>query len=250
MWDDRLSVPLPAGGNDVRQGLFNQARGNIIGAQQGATPTDATVNAIVDEELAITHAQTFRGGIRLDSCGARGGPAALAAQPLVAGRWDLFDAWIDLPPGSCGSRRADEKRAQIARGQELFNQKTNSRGGTCAGCHNAVNNGTHVGGALFDIKTSDPARRTPDMPVYTLRNKTTGDLRQTTDPGKGFVTGKWSDVDRFKAPTLRGLSSRAPYFHNGIAATLEDVVRHYEGALGFSFTAAERADLVAFLEAL
>src|SRR5262245_23322322 len=27
-------------------------------------------------------------------------------------------------------------------------------------------------------------------------------------------------------PTLRALSARAPYFHNGIASTLEDVVRH------------------------
>ena len=33
-------------------------------------------------------------------------------------------------------------------------------------------------------------------------------------------------------------------------ALLEDVVKHYEKELGFVFTAAERADLVAFLEAL
>jgi hypothetical protein len=37
---------------------------------------------------------------------------------------------------------------------------------------------------------------------------------------------------------------------NGIAATLEEVVRHYETHLGFIFTDAERADLVAFLKAL
>jgi cytochrome c peroxidase len=46
------------------------------------------------------------------------------------------------------------------------------------------------------------------------------------------------------------LAARAPYFHNAIAATLEDVVRHYENKLGFVFTDQERADLVAFLEAL
>lgn len=44
--------------------------------------------------------------------------------------------------------------------------------------------------------------------------------------------------------------ARAPYFHNGIAATLEDVVRHYEKFLGFVFTDQERADLVGFLRAL
>lgn len=250
MWDDRLSVPAAGGGNDVRTGLFNQAKGNITGAQQGATPTDATVNAIVDEELAIWHAQSWAGGVRLDSCGAKGGAAHLAEQPLVAGRWDLFDAWIGLRPGSCTTRRADEKRAQIARGQELFNEKRSATGGRCAGCHNAVNNGTNVGGVLFDIKTSDPAFATADMPVYTLHNLATGVERQTTDPGKGFVSGKWGDVNRFKAPTLRGVSSRAPYFHNGIAGSLTDVVRHYEVALGFELTAAEEKDLVAFLEAL
>jgi cytochrome c peroxidase len=55
---------------------------------------------------------------------------------------------------------------------------------------------------------------------------------------------------RFKVPTMRALSARAPYFHDGSAATLEDVVRHYEQFLGFVFTDQERADLVAFLAAL
>jgi cytochrome c peroxidase len=59
-----------------------------------------------------------------------------------------------------------------------------------------------------------------------------------------------NDLGRFKTPTLRALSARAPYFHNGIASTLEDVVRHYETHLGFVFTSEERADLVAFLKAL
>jgi hypothetical protein len=38
--------------------------------------------------------------------------------------------------------------------------------------------------------------------------------------------------------------------HNGIAATLEEVVRHYEAHLGFIFSDEERAALVAFLNAL
>jgi cytochrome c peroxidase len=57
-------------------------------------------------------------------------------------------------------------------------------------------------------------------------------------------------TSRFKPPTLRGLSARAPYFHNGIAATLRDVVRHDDEVQGFGFTQAEEDDLVAFLEAL
>ena len=88
------------------------------------------------------------------------------------------------------------------------------------------------------------------MPLYTLRNRTTLVERQTTDPGRALRTGRWADVERFKTPSLRGLAARAPYFHNGIAATLRDVVIHYEQALGFVFTAEERDALVAFLEAL
>jgi cytochrome c peroxidase len=47
-----------------------------------------------------------------------------------------------------------------------------------------------------------------------------------------------------------GFSMPIPYFHNRIAATLEDVVAHYEASLGFVFTPREADDLVAFLQAL
>lgn len=58
------------------------------------------------------------------------------------------------------------------------------------------------------------------------------------------------DLNRFKVPSLRALGARAPYFHNGSAKSLEDVVRHYEEFLNFDFTDAERGDLIAFLGAL
>jgi cytochrome c peroxidase len=59
-------------------------------------------------------------------------------------------------------------------------------------------------------------------------------------------------MDRFKVPSLRGISARAPYFHNGIAATLDEVVSHYEAELGFTFDErpGDREALIAFLEAL
>jgi cytochrome c peroxidase len=64
------------------------------------------------------------------------------------------------------------------------------------------------------------------------------------------VTGAWADLNRFKTPSLRGLAARAPYFHNGVAEDLRDVVRTYETTLGFDFTSQEEDDLVAFLGAL
>ena len=88
------------------------------------------------------------------------------------------------------------------------------------------------------------------MPLYTLRNLHTGEVTQTTDPGRAMVTGKWKDIGRFKGPILRGLAARAPYFHNGLAATLVDVVNFYDSRFNMGLTAAEKADLVAFLQAL
>jgi cytochrome c peroxidase len=89
-----------------------------------------------------------------------------------------------------------------------------------------------------------------DMPVYTLRNKTTGEIKIVTDPGRALITGKWKDVGRFKGPILRGRAGRAPYFHNGSAASLLDVVNFYVGRFGLALTEQDKADLVAFLRAL
>ena len=49
---------------------------------------------------------------------------------------------------------------------------------------------------------------------------------------------------------LRGLAARAPYFHNGSAQSLMDVVNFYETRFNIGLTAQEKADLVAFLGAL
>lgn len=238
------------GSGDVHAGLVNQAAGNITGAQQGSPAAPELVEAIAEYEEGLAFAQQYVVGAGLlTACGAKGGPEHLSSQPPVDGRFDLYDAWIGLVPGSCTTVVADRKRAQIARGQELFNSP-NPGGGSCRGCHNAANNGSNVSGRLFDVGASRAEFREPDMPLYTVRNKATLEVRQTTDPGRALRSGLWADMDRFKTPSLRGVAARAPYFHNGIAATLEEVVMHYEDALGFVFTPQERADLVAFMQAL
>lgn len=238
------------GSGDVRAGLLNQATGNITGGQQGPTPEPETVNSIADYELSLSFAQSHVFGIGdLRACGGRGGPELLSAEQPRSGRFDLFDAWIGLEPGTCGSVAADRRRARIARGQELFNEP-DAAGRSCLSCHDAANNGSNVAGILFDIGVSSAALRAPGMPLYTVRNLTTGETRQTTDPGRAVRSGRWADLDAFKVPSLRGIAARAPYFHNGSAATLRDVIRHYEVALGFDFSDREEADLVAFLSAL
>jgi cytochrome c553 len=235
-WDGGNSA-----GDDQHAGLVNQATRIVTGAMQGPPPSAEVIADIVDFESSLLTAQLTVPGVgRLDSDGARGGPEALSTMQKVEGGFNLFDAWA-------GSE--NPRRAQIARGQEVFNS-TNRSHKSCIVCHNSVNNGTNIDNTLFDIRTSSARARTPDLPLYTFRNKRTGETRQLTDAGEGNITGLWDDLGCFKTPTLRGLAARAPYFHNGIAATLEDVVRHYENHFGFIFTDEERADLVAFLSAL
>ena len=131
--------------------------------------------------------------------------------------------------------------------------------GTCTTCHDGPEAGNHTVPAPLDIGLADASRRTADLPLYTLRcnaNGVTaghcaaGQTRQTTDPGRALITGAWADISKFKGPILRGIAARAPYFHNGSAATIGDAVDFYDSRFNIGFTAQERTDLVNFLNAL
>ena len=54
----------------------------------------------------------------------------------------------------------------------------------------------------------------------------------------------------YRTTPLRGLWQHPPYFHDGRAASLEDVVRHYEQALGLFLTDGQRSDLVEYLKSI
>jgi cytochrome c peroxidase len=110
--------------------------------------------------------------------------------------------------------------------------------------------GDHSTAAPLDIGVADASRRTPDLPLYTLRNRATGQTVQTTDPGRALVTGQWADIGKFKGPVLRGLAARAPYFHNGAAADLDQVVDFYNSRFSLGLSGQDHHDLVAFLRSL
>jgi len=78
----------------------------------------------------------------------------------------------------------------------------------------------------------------------------TNDCKTTTDLGQALIDGKFDHVGKIKGPVLRGLSARAPYFHNGSAQTLLDVGHFYETRFGLALTPQEESDLVAFLRVL
>ena len=50
----------------------------------------------------------------------------------------------------------------------------------------------------------------------------------TSDPGRLLLTGQPGDLGVMDATQLRGISRTAPYFHNNSAATLEEVLNHYD----------------------
>lgn len=81
------------------------------------------------------------------------------------------------------------------------------------------------------------------------------------DTGRFQVTRRSRDLHRFKTPTLRNLADTAPYFHDGRATTLAQVIAAYdaggnpsvavdEDILPLNLTPAEKVDLEAFLLAL
>jgi hypothetical protein len=290
MWDGRETAapfkpPMDAGINheDLLESLATQARDAIVGHEQAsAAPSAAIIDRIVDFELHLFTAQLAdQDAGRLNGDDGMGGANILAQQRFWIGINDtlgndptgesfdeksmrLFDDWND--PNAQFSRDARGRaRAAIARGEQLFNTLpiaisgvgglNDATGlpvihGTCTTCHNSPNIGNHSVALPINIGVADASRRTPDMPLYTLTNYSTGQTVQTTDPGLALRTGKWADIGKFKGPILRGLAARAPYFHNGSAATLGDVVDFYNTRFNINITAQQKHDLVAFLSAL
>lgn len=196
----------------------------------------------------------------------------------------LYTAWENLT----GTDPQSLARESIARGEKIFNTrvvsifgvaglndtlKQTTIVGSCSTCHStpnigdmSVNNPQCVGfkdsvnscGPL-NIGTENPDRRASgngqiqELPLYTF-NCTSGPLAgtfpQVMDPGFALTSGLCNDIGKFKVPGLRGLAARAPYFHDGQAATLNDVVDFYNTRFNIKLTPQEQADLVNFLNSL
>jgi hypothetical protein len=258
-----LSTGTPAAGSDVPAQLKTILAGGVRLHEQGAVPaTQAQGDAAGVFMLGVIFAQSvdFKAG-RLDSDGAHGGPAALLTQPFYLGINDnaghdptgapfdpnvfnIYDGWSKYAGlGNDGSPQA--ARGAIYRGQVVFNTA-----GHCSGCHDSPNVGGHSLPVFFNTGTADPANCGSDLPVLTLQNKTTLETKLTCDPGRALSTGLWADVGKFRASPLRGLASRAPYFHDGQAATIKDVIQHYQDRFSLGLTTQQIGDLGAFLNAL
>jgi cytochrome c peroxidase len=65
-----------------------------------------------------------------------------------------------------------------------------------------------------------------------------------------LISGKCQDVGAIVIQQFRGIAARAPYFSNGSAATLSELVDFYDRRFNIRLTEQERHDLVNFLSVL
>ena len=279
MWDGRETVAgnVPGKSINLPASIASQAFDATMGhAQASVPPTAEQIAAIVAfEEANFTAQAADRGVGLLTARGAQGGAETLSRQPFYVGINDalggdptgaifnpnvftLYRAWADSPSAH---------RQSVARGEVLFNTYpiaiTGVRGlndalgqttisGTCSTCHDSPGVGNHSFAVALAIGTTDypaPGLDISGLPVYTV-TCSNGTTRQVTDLGRAMVTGKCADVGKVKGPNLRGLAGRAPYFHNGGAATLRDVVNFYDQHFNLNLTEQQKEDLIAFLQTL
>ncbi len=225
----------------------------------------------------------------LAAAGANGGPVAVAQQvasffigindplgnnpkniPFTSIVFNLYDAWGNLS----GHNDEADARGAIARGEQVFNTvpinitgvgglndalNQPSISGFCGTCHDTPNAGNHSVKAPLNIGIADAGANAPPaldisgLPVFTLwctEGPLAGQTFQVTDIGRATITGQCADIGKLKGPILRGLAARAPYFHNGSAATLSDVVQFYDQRFSIGLTNQQKSDLAAFLNSL
>lgn len=213
-----------------------------------------------------------------------------SSMTLFAGWQDGGNSYRDADNDGRGSLDRRAARSDIAAGEVLFNTVPINisavRGlndsaalgspatikGTCTTCHDAPNVGNHSLPLPLDIGIAHTPRaglendpniekgiaelNEPDLPVFLVSGCPTPFSAgqpvsfYTTDLGKGMISGLCSDLNRVKGPILRGLAARAPYFHNGAAATLLQAVNFYNQRFSMNLTEEQKRQLVAFLNSL
>jgi hypothetical protein len=191
---------------------------------------------------AVAQSADIRGGL-LDE---RGGPGVLGPNHLSSAASGLppplaLDVWRKHGQEDLGVQL--EFRASVARGSELFDK-------SCSSCHKAgITRWMDIGTTNVDAAPELPlfritcAEMAPPHPVL-------GRVIYTQDPGRALISGKCADVGSIVVPQFRGLAARAPYFSNGSAMSLRDVVEFYNKRFGIGYNERDAQDLVNFLSAL
>jgi hypothetical protein len=197
----------------------------------------------------------------------------------------LAATWRERAPNAArpAADAAQAARESIARGHDVFMFRTffirdsmhlNSVGlgnpvkRTCSTCHGMHMTGMDVANGWMDIGTTNlPWAReaplnpwtteAPQLPLFKVTcnadvapHPFLGRVIYTQDPGRALISGKCNDVGAIVMQQFRGLAARAPYFVNGSAATLRELVDFYDRRYSIGYTEQDKRDLVAFLAAL
>ena len=258
--------------------LANQIYYPGINDVLGADPTGAPFNSSSMSMFSAWSAAAYSSGAEPD---AESGDHAVASDDDAV----AFDGRRGAGPLERAAARRD-----IAAGETLFNTapltisgvrglndnaalgKPASFKGNCTTCHDAPNVGDHslplpvdigIGHSVQPGFEDDPniakglaELDEPNLPVFLVSGCPSPFSAgqpvsfYTTDPGKGLITGLCSDLNRLKGPILRGLAARAPYFHNGAAASLSQAVNFYNQRFSMNLTDEQKRQLVAFLNSL
>ena len=130
-----------------------------------------------------------------------------------------YQLGLSAPAAPSGSVNA----AAARRGERLFHGKAG-----CATCHTPP---------TYSDVLSGPDPRVPF-------------LHDPAEVGTEPSYAARSATGRYRTSPLRGIWQHPPYFHDGSAATLLDVVNHYDQHFGLNLSAKQKADLVEFLKSL
>ncbi|MFN8876197.1 MAG: cytochrome-c peroxidase, partial [Gemmatimonadota bacterium] len=251
-------------------GVLRNAPTLINSGLQAAQFADARAASLEDQVFNVVHdAREMRGS--LDGAAAR-----YAADAATAGRFaQAFRGTPDTVPSATGIRRAlaaylrsleglDAPFDRYVRGDTAALDAAARRGANlylgkakCGTCHFLpLTNGT-VPPAF--AKAELEVIGVPATPVWR-------GAHVDPDEGKGARTRRALHRFAFKTPTIRNADRTAPYMHNGVYRTLDEVIRFYDvgggAGLGIALdhqtlppdrlelTSAERRDLVAFIRAL
>jgi len=88
------------------------------------------------------------------------------------------------------------------------------------------------------------------LPTMAFTDVNLGVLHDPSETGMDPVHASRLKNHKYRTTPLRALSQHPPYFHDGSAATLADVVEHYNRVLGLGLSDAQKADLVEYLKSL
>ena len=235
----------------------------LVHEQAREAPTPAQRKQIEDFERQLFLAQDsdYLGGL----LGEPGGPSMLGVENVARGAASLsaagnlaasFDPWRSASASTLAIRQR-AFRESVLRGVDLFASRefrtADGKAVTCVACHRPGIK------RWFDIGTTNlpTAKDFLELPLFRITcaasappHPQLGRVFFTQDPGRALITGKCADAGSIVMQQFRGLIARAPYFANGSAGDLMELVEFYDRRFGIGLTAPEKQDLVNLLSIL